>query len=303
MSLNRELKSPAMSGLLAEIRRRHEALEPKLAVATGPRFQALVGRRPERNAGADLRWPLGEWLQGQGVLPEYVARIREDLSVEKIASSLEADLADLARHLQASWRSPAPFSERQMHLFVGPAGAGKTTVLCKWLAQAVLVREQSASVLRLDGQTANHAEFLNVFAEALHVPVHRRTAEVSAANIRFIDLPGFDPSERSAFEELQTALGASADISVHIVLNGAYEATLLLDWAKRFDAVMREAKNFPVSSRDVIITHLDEEKRWGKMLNLVYGTELPLSYLSAGQNVPGMFLPASPAQLLNSAAA
>ncbi len=55
-------------------------------------------------------------------------------------------------------------------MLIGPAGSGKTTLLCKWLTQAALVEGRVARVWRLDGATANTAEFLSVHCEALGVP-------------------------------------------------------------------------------------------------------------------------------------
>ena len=50
---------------------------------------------------------------------------------------------------------------------------------------------------------------------------------------------------------------------------------------------------------DLILTHLDEEKRWGKVWNMALGTNFPLRFLSAGQNIPGDFHQASPELLFS----
>ena len=54
--------------------------------------------------------------------------------------------------------------------------------------------------------------------------------------------------------------------------------------------------SWPVT--DLIFTHLDEETRWGKLWNFVLGTDLPIRFLSAGQNVPGHFREATADLLL-----
>jgi flagellar biosynthesis GTPase FlhF len=48
----------------------------------------------------------------------------------------------------------------------------------------------------------------------------------------------------------------------------------------------------------LIITHLDEESRWGKLWNLVLGTNYPIRWLSTGQNIPGDFCAATAETLL-----
>jgi flagellar biosynthesis GTPase FlhF len=76
---------------------------------------------------------------------------------------------------------------------------------------------------------------------------------------------------------------------VHLVLNAAYEAPVLLAQARGFD-------DWPVS--DLILTHLDEEKRLGKLWNFVLGTKFTVRFLSGGQNVPGDFSVATPELLI-----
>ena len=64
------------------------------------------------------------------------------------------------------------------------------------------------------------------------------------------------------------------------MLNAAYDTTASLAQARAL-ATLRIS--------DVIVTHLDEEPRWGRLWNLVLGTGLPIRFLSAGQNIPGEF--------------
>jgi flagellar biosynthesis GTPase FlhF len=76
---------------------------------------------------------------------------------------------------------------------------------------------------------------------------------------------------------------------VHLVLNTAYEVPLLLARVRAFSLL---------SVDDLILTHLDEEPRWGRILNVGLGTNYPARFLSAAQNVPGEFLPATRERIL-----
>jgi flagellar biosynthesis protein FlhF len=180
-----------------------------------------------------------------------------------------------------------------LHIFIGAPGAGKTTALCKWLAQVSLVEGRSAAVWRLDGHVANTAESLSVFGEILGVPGERcapANDEVPDADVLFVDLPGVNPSDAAALGQLKRRLAAFPNAQVHLVVNAAYETSLLLAQVRAFSAL-------PI--QDVIVTHLDEESRWGKLWNLVLGTNCAVRYLAAGQNVPGEFIPATPEQLFS----
>jgi flagellar biosynthesis protein FlhF len=191
--------------------------------------------------------------------------------------------------LMRAWR-PIPKSAAQLHVFVGASGVGKTTVLCKWLAQVVLLGGESARVWRLDGRSANTAESLAIYAEILSVPVERSWNSPShEMDIGFVDLPGIDWRDESALKDLSRLLDTLGEAQVHLVLNAAYESSILLQQIEAFSAL-------PIS--DLIITHLDEESRWGKLWNLVLGSSQSLRFLSVGQNVPGTFQIAAPEHLL-----
>jgi flagellar biosynthesis protein FlhF len=179
----------------------------------------------------------------------------------------------------------------QREIFVGPPASGKTTFLGKWLARAVLVEERSASVWRLNGRTANTAEGLSVLCQGLNVPIERSWSNDGgpAATAQFIDLPGADWRDAAALNELKVLLQTISHARVHLVLNAAYDIEVLLRQADHF-------LDLPLSS--LILTHLDEQPNRWKLWNLVLGTNLSISFLSAGQNVPGNLTAARAEMLL-----
>ena len=132
---------------------------------------------------------------------------------------------------------------------------------------------------------------LDVYGEILGVPVERdwlANQMLAGFDVGFIDLPGLEAQDTQAVERLRARLGTMASAQVHLVLNAAYDVSLLLSQARAFSAL-------PVN--DVIFTHLDEEKRAAKLWNLVLGTNFTVRFLSGGQNIPGDFFSAS-AELL-----
>lgn len=235
---------------------------------------------------------LGQLLERAGLDPRHARRIVEECDSARGANApatLGEELSMAQAVIARLWR-PAPAlvaDPRRPHVFVGAPGSGKTTALCKWLAQTVLLEGRPAHVWRLDGNTANTAEALSVYGEILGVSVARfwRGAdEADAATISFVDLPGVAWRDEAALETLAGALAAIPGAQIHLALNAAYEVSLQLAQVRAFARV---------GVTDLCLTHLDEETRWGKLWNLALGTNLPLRFLGAGQNIPGEFFPAS----------
>lgn len=240
-------------------------------------------------------WRVGPLLENSGLLPLHAQRVVEELRATHgdVPPESVAEEIELARLFLTSRWKPARDITGGTHVFIGAPGSGKTTALCKWLAQVSLVENRSAAVWRFDGHVANTAESLSVFGEILGVPVERcapANGEPPDAEVLFVDLPGVNPTDAAAMSQLSRRLAELPNPQVHLVLNAAYETPLMLAQARAFSAL-------PIS--DVIVTHLDEEPRWGKLWNLTLGTNCTLRFLGAGQNIPGDFMPATAGRILS----
>jgi flagellar biosynthesis GTPase FlhF len=237
-------------------------------------------------------WRSVAWLEAMGLLPAHAARLQallHALHEDSPPPSLEAEWDAVSNALNAFWRTPPPFNDgcvSRPHVFVGPPGCGKTTVLCKWLTLATLTEERLARVWRLDDGSANTAEFLTIHCEMLGAPVERFWSPPSnRAELLFVDLPGVETHDLQGLASLGNQLDSLPNPHIHLVLNGAYETQTLLSQWHAFAALNPE---------DLIFTHLDEEVRRVKLWNLVFGTNCTIRFLSAGQKIPGEFRKASP---------
>jgi len=252
-------------------------------------------RDPVKLNGDGSDWRMPGVLRDMGLTPLHVHQFVEHLQArhgERPPASLREEIPLACSVLAEFWdRQPLPPVNSSLHVLVGPFGAGKTTVICKWLTQATLLAGHTARVWRLDGATANTAESLSVYGEILGVPVARSLSfgDGVPPEIGFIDLPGVDWRDTAAVRDLARRLTELPTAQVHLVLNAAYESSLLLAQAQAF-------RQLPV--QDIILTHLDEETRWGKLWNLVLGTNFRVGWLSAGQNIPGTFVAASAGAIL-----
>ncbi len=242
------------------------------------------------------RWRSVAWLESMGLLPRNAERLQSLLhnACGPVPDSPEEEWSLVNEALTRCWLTPPPLDQgpARPHVFIGPPGSGKTTALCKWLTIVTLLEERAARVWRLDGSTANTSEYLTIHCETLGVPLERFwSPPPNEAELWFIDLPGVEINDPIALAALREQLSTLPSPLVHLVLNAAYETTVLLAQWRAFELCGPE---------DFIFTHLDEETRRIKLWNLVFGTNCSLRFLGAGQKIPGEFRMATPELLLPS---
>jgi flagellar biosynthesis protein FlhF len=257
-----------------------------------PGNKVPVERRMSRKA--DGRWRSIAWLESNGLLPAFTSQLEEKIHVlygDKPLPTMQTEWNAITNLIVCHWlRAPhMPVGTGRPHVFIGPPGSGKTTALCKWMTSAAFFDEHRVRVWRLDGESANGSELLTLHCELSGVPMERFWREPDdTADLQFIDLPGVEMHNQSAMSALRDQLSLLPNPHVHLVLNAAYESSILLEQFRAFESLRPE---------DIIFTHMDEESRRVKLWNFVLGTKCPISFLSAGQKIPGEFKRAEPALL------
>jgi flagellar biosynthesis protein FlhF len=251
-----------------------------------------VGRWTGKSA--EGLWRSIAWLESNGLLPMF-ARQLEDKAQKLYGTrplpAMQDEWTAITDLIVCHWLScgqPITGTGRP-HVFIGPPGSGKTTALCKWIASAVVSNNYCIRVWRLDADSANSSELLDLHCELMGVPVERFwKASDDAADLQFVDLPGVEMRDNGAMAALREHLSILPRPHVHLVLNAAYESSILFEQFRAFESFAPE---------DIIFTHLDEEHRRVKLWNFVLGTKCPISFLGAGQKIPGEFRRAEPALL------
>jgi flagellar biosynthesis protein FlhF len=240
------------------------------------------------------RWRSIGWLESNGLLPIFTKQLEEKahrLYGDRPLPTMQTEWTAVTDLIICHWlpsRQTATGTGRP-HVFIGPPGSGKTTALCKWMASEILFNENRVRVWRLDGESANSSELLTVHCELMGVPVERFWDQPDeSADLQLVDIPGIEIRNRDAMSALRDQLSDLQQPHIHLVLNAAYESSILLEQFQAFA---------PFAPEDIIFTHLDEEYRRVKLWNFVLGTKCPISFLGAGQKIPGEFRRAEPALL------
>jgi flagellar biosynthesis protein FlhF len=261
-------------------------------------------------------------LADLGGLPRYLAEVLQQLQTagfdEKIAKGVTrqllndlagAELNDRALIIDRAvemLRTPigevCPIAQGgtrpRIVAFVGPTGTGKTTTIAKLATEFSLTRGQRVCVLTIDtkridavGQLKSYCRIINIPLLIAYSPdelpgIMPRLAE---NDIALIDTPGAGPMDRQQMLEMVEFLHRLVPQEVHLTMS----VTTSLHEMNRIE------KNFnTLKPNRVLFTKLDETDSYGAMLSFAIGSKKNLSYVTFGQNVPGDFSLADPAELL-----
>jgi flagellar biosynthesis protein FlhF len=232
------------------------------------------------------------------------ARLRDQLSQAQPSAALP--LEDYARELVARRLRFAPpfYQETQAPgraiVFVGPAGAGKTTSLVKIAIREGLSHRRTVRILSVDPCRVAAHEKLRSFAAIIGVGFSavNSVQEVAGAveesrnkGVVLVDTPGYSPSEIDSAREIAGCLERIPNKQVHLVLPASMQRGALT-------RCLRDYADFQPDC--LLFTKLDEADSWGAVLSTALEADQPLSFFAGGQNIPEDIEPANAPALLAS---
>lgn len=169
---------------------------------------------------------------------------------------------------------------------VGPTGVGKTTTIAKIAANMRLKEKKSVGLITVDTyriaaveQLRTYADIIDLPMEVVSTPREMRAAveRLSHLDLVLIDTAGRSPRDEAQIQELRSMLAEADADEVHLVLSSVTSDHALVRAVERFSAV---------GATHLVITKVDESAGLGSLLPLLRRCELPLSYITHGQNVP-----------------
>jgi len=181
--------------------------------------------------------------------------------------------------------------------FVGPTGVGKTTTIAKLAAYHRVVAKRNVVILTVDTYRIGAVEQLKTYAEILDVPcevaitpgdVAAALSRHSSADLIFLDTTGRSPRNQMAIAELRPFLSAAKPAETHLLLGATGKSADLLEAAQVYR---------PLGVNRLGFTKLDETGSYGPLVNVTYLADLPISYLTTGQEVPDDIEEAKPERL------
>lgn len=261
--------------------------EPAKATVSGPAVAAEAGGAQValKASRATIRLPqqsLTTLLRRSGFSEKLLLRLFESPAwIALNEMPLHRALVETGRHLRElaeSRHDPAPLTRAA---FLGTPGVGRTTALCKWLANEVFRRARIGHVVTAEFDRPNPTGPLPVFCEALGVPMAHFPASTQPATpggFVYFDLPGLSlrhPTENSAIAEFLQRERIEQRV---LVLNAAYD-----------HAALRAgyAAGRALGATHVIFTHLDEVAQWGRLWDYLIDGDLQPLFLATGPSLTG----------------
>ncbi len=182
---------------------------------------------------------------------------------------------------------------RRVVALVGPTGVGKTTTIAKLAANFRLRDRHKVGLITVDTYRIAAVEQLRTYADIIDLPMEvvstpremrEAVCRLSHLDLILMDTAGRSPRDELKLQELKSMLSEAAADEVHLVLSATAGAHALDKTARHFADVGTTA---------LILTKLDEAMGLGNLLPLLRGCDLPLSYVTNGQNVPDDIQPAN----------
>jgi flagellar biosynthesis protein FlhF len=233
--------------------------------------------------------PLRASLLERGIRENLVDLMLSKLGEKATSQSVKELLTKVVR--------TAPELSKQIQMFVGTTGVGKTTTIAKLAARAVLNEGLSVALVTLDTYRIGAVEQGRIYAKILGTPFVSVTSpdEFRRALLQF----------RNRDLVLVDTVGRSASSNEHVTELSKYcegvpmNKLLLMPVATRDKEMEQITRTFaPLGIDRMIFTKADEAITAGTVLshNLLYRT--PIAYITNGQRVPEDIVPAGPEKII-----
>ena len=231
---------------------------------------------------------------------EIVFRMQDHCSVqqlEDVAATKALLTAMLESELNCKGSIIPVKGERKVVALVGPTGVGKTTTIAKLAANFQLREGLRVGLVTVDTYRIAAVDQLKTYAEIIDLPMQvvtnpfemrRALDEMAGLDLILVDTAGRSPHDDLRIQELEHLIAGTGIDEVHLVMSGA---SSIDNWETTLD------KFSTAGISSIVLTKLDEMQGLGPLLSLSRKTDLPISYLTTGQDVPEDIEPAETTRL------
>ena len=279
-SLNREL---------AEIKETMDRLFDLLGVRKGKASQEinqkvyfhLLGRGFSRSSACQIVESVNQVLTSGAELSEKNAlRVVENYIVKSIPAA------------------PSVRDEKKIKVFIGPTGVGKTTTLAKMAARYSIMKKMKVGLVTTDtfriaatAQLGTYAKImgLNMEVASTKESFQKAIRLFSDKDVILVDTPG-----RGRLD------GGYVNLLENCSPNHNTETNLLISATASEDNLQDVLSKYATINFDnLIVTKIDESRRFGILYDVIRKVKKPVTYLTCGQNVPQDIEEVTPPRMAN----
>lgn len=223
-----------------------------------------------------------EFLEEQDICKE----VRNELLEKTKGINDEKERLEEIKELIAKKIKIEPIEMNENIVFVGPTGVGKTTTIAKLAGRLALIEKKKVGLITIDTYRIGAVEQLKTYAEIMNIPFkvvfNLKDMEIAINSMDDCDVVLIDTTGRSSkntmqISELRAYVEKANSKNINLVLSSTIK--------DKDVKIINEAYKV-LNFNKVIITKLDETSTYGSIVNILKEVEVPISFITTGQNVP-----------------
>lgn len=242
-------------------------------------------------------------LKSCGVDSDICAQFQEQANRELGENTQRKAIVDswFAKKILNEVRVADQKQNRQVEIFVGPQGSGKTASLIKMATHYKMNEQSNISIITTDTNKVGGVEQLRVYSRILNAPVfvvnsiddlERKISDLHAYNKIFVDTPGISLSCMDEVDFMKAIAMAKFmnGKSTHLVVSALTKSGDLGGILKRFRVAQ---------FNDIIVTGIDQTSQHGILLNIQEKVSMPFHSFGIGSDIVDGFEFASRERVLD----
>jgi len=192
----------------------------------------------------------------------------------------------LAEHVKVAGPVQLAAGRCRVVALVGPTGVGKTTTIAKLAANSRVRAQRRVALITIDTYRIAAVQQLRTIADIIKVPLRTvlTVGDLRAAlndlrgyELVLIDTAGRSQRDEMKMSELKSFMAAASPDEVHLVVSATGSTGNVLEVIKRFS---------DCGPNRLLLTKLDEAEALGRLVSVSSRSDVPVSYLTTGQDIP-----------------